>query len=66
MPRRWLRAAPAVVNISTQRLVTEQFQPSPVDQLFGDLQPFYRHRVERALGSGVIVDNAGHISPTTT
>jgi serine protease DegS len=56
-----LRAAPAVVNISTQRLVTEQFQPSPFDQLFGDLQPFYRHRVERALGSGVIVDNAGHI-----
>ena len=56
-----LRAAPAVVNISPQRLVTEQFQPSPFDQLFGDLQPFYRHRVERALGSGVIVDNAGHI-----
>jgi serine protease DegS len=56
-----LRAAPAVVNISTQRLVTEQFQPSVFDQLFGDLQPFYRHRVERALGSGVIVDSAGHI-----
>jgi serine protease DegS len=56
-----MRAAPAVVNISTQRLVTEQFQPSVFDQLFGDLQPFYRHRVERALGSGVIVDSAGHI-----
>jgi serine protease DegS len=56
-----MRAAPAVVNISTQRLVTEQFQPSVFDQMFGDLQPFYRHRVERALGSGVIVDNAGHI-----
>jgi serine protease DegS len=50
-----------VVNISTQRLVTEQFQPSVFDQLFGDLQPLYRHRVERALGSGVIVDSAGHI-----
>ncbi len=56
-----MRAAPAVVNISTQRLVTEQFQPSVFDQLFGDLQPLYRHRVERALGSGVIVDAAGHI-----
>jgi serine protease DegS len=56
-----LRAAPAVVNISTQRLVTEQFQPSAADQLFGDLQPFYRRRVESALGSGVIVDSAGHI-----
>jgi serine protease DegS len=56
-----MRAAPAVVNISTQRLVTEQFQPSVFDQLFGDLQPLYRHRVERALGSGVIVDTAGHI-----
>jgi len=56
-----MRAAPAVVNISTQRLVTEQFQPSAADQLFGDLQPFYRRRVESALGSGVIVDSAGHI-----
>ncbi len=55
------RAAPAVVNISTARLVTEQIQPSVFDQLFGDLQPFYRRRVERALGSGVIVDAAGHI-----
>jgi serine protease DegS len=56
-----MRAAPAVVNISTQRLVTEQFQPSMADQLYGDLQPFYRRRVESALGSGVIVDSAGHI-----
>jgi serine protease DegS len=55
------RAAPAVVNISTQRLVTEPFQPSLTDQLFGDLQPLYRRRVESALGSGVIVDAAGHI-----
>jgi serine protease DegS len=55
------RASPAVVNIWTQRLVTEQIQPSVFDQMFGDLQPFYRHRVERALGSGVIIDSAGHI-----
>jgi serine protease DegS len=55
------RAEPAVVNIFTRRLVTEQVQPSMFDQLFGDLQPLYRRRIERALGSGVIVDDAGHI-----
>jgi serine protease DegS len=55
------RAAPAVVNISTARLVTEQIGPSALAQLFGDLRPLYRRRVERALGSGVIVDAAGHI-----
>jgi serine protease DegS len=55
------RAAPAVVNISTARLVTEQIAPSALAQLFGDLRPLYRQRVERALGSGVIVDDSGHI-----
>jgi len=55
------RAAPAVVNISTARMVTEQITPSALSQLFGDLRPLYRRRVERALGSGVIVDSAGHI-----
>lgn len=55
------RAAPAVVNISTRRLITEQIQPSMFDQLLGDLQPFYRQRMESALGSGVIVDSAGHV-----
>src|ERR1700722_14919138 len=29
------RASPAVVNISTQRMVTEQIQPSVFDQMFG-------------------------------
>jgi serine protease DegS len=55
------RATPAVVNISTQRLVTGQSETSVFDQLFGDLQPYYRGRVERALGSGVIIDSSGHI-----
>jgi S1-C subfamily serine protease len=55
------RAAPAVVNISTRRLVTEQIQPGSFGPLFGDLQPFYRQRMESALGSGVIVDTAGHV-----
>jgi serine peptidase DegS len=55
------RAAPAVVNISTARLVTEQITPSALAQLFGDLRPLYRRQVERALGSGVLVDTSGHI-----
>jgi serine protease DegS len=55
------RAAPAVVNIYTARLVTERIAPSGWDQLFGNLLPRYRQRVERTLGSGVIVDTAGHI-----
>ncbi|MGA8705904.1 MAG: trypsin-like peptidase domain-containing protein [Steroidobacteraceae bacterium] len=54
------RAAPAVVNISTARLVVEQI-PSPLSQLFPDMRPLYRRRMEHALGSGVIVDADGHI-----
>ncbi len=55
------RAAPAVVNIYTARLVTERVAPSGWDQLFGNFLPRYRQRVERSLGSGVIVDKVGHI-----
>ena len=55
------RAAPAVVNIYTARVVTERTQTAPLDQLFGDSWPSYRQRVERSLGSGVIVDAAGTI-----
>jgi serine peptidase DegS len=55
------RAAPAVVSIYTARLVTERVQPSAIEQLFGDAWPRYRQRVQRALGSGVIVDDAGHV-----
>ncbi|HLW25183.1 MAG TPA: trypsin-like peptidase domain-containing protein [Steroidobacteraceae bacterium] len=55
------RAAPAVVNIYTARLVTERSQPAPLDQFFGDYWPSYRQRVERSLGSGVIVDAKGTI-----
>jgi serine protease DegS len=54
------RAAPAVVNISTARLIVEQIA-SPIPQMFGDIRPFYRRRMEHALGSGVIVDATGHI-----
>ncbi len=55
------RAAPAVVNIYTARVVRERQQNAPLDQLFGDYWPSYRQRVERSLGSGVIVDTKGTI-----
>jgi Do/DeqQ family serine protease len=55
------RAAPAVVNIYTARVITEQVYPSPLDELFGNVLPQYRRRIERSLGSGVIVDKSGHI-----
>jgi Do/DeqQ family serine protease len=55
------RAAPAVVNIYTARLVTERIAPSALEQMFGDFWPRYQQRIERSLGSGVIVDGDGHI-----
>jgi len=55
------RAAPAVVNIYTARVVRERNQAAPLNQLFGDYWPSYRRRVERSLGSGVIVDAMGTI-----
>jgi serine protease DegS len=55
------RAAPAVVNIYTARVVTERTQAPALNQLFGDFWPSYRQRVERSLGSGVIFDAAGTI-----
>jgi serine peptidase DegS len=54
------RAAPAVVNVYTDRLVTERMAPS-LGELFGEFMPRYRQRIERTLGSGVIVDESGHI-----
>ena len=55
------RAQPAVVNIYTARVVTERTQAPALNQLFGDFWPSYRQRVERSLGSGVIVDSTGTI-----
>ncbi len=55
------RASPAVVNIYTARVVTERRARSPLEDFFGDMGPRYRQRVERALGSGVIVDASGRI-----
>jgi serine protease DegS len=50
-----------VVNIYTARVVTERVQPNTIEQLFGEFGPRYQQRVQRALGSGVIVDDLGHI-----
>jgi serine protease DegS len=55
------RAAPAVVNIYTARLVEERIQPNPIEELFGDVRPRYQRRLEQTLGSGVIVDTQGHV-----
>ncbi|HZO21545.1 MAG TPA: trypsin-like peptidase domain-containing protein [Steroidobacteraceae bacterium] len=55
------RAAPSVVNVYTARLVTERVPPSSLGELFGGFLPRYRQRVERSLGSGVIIDDSGHI-----
>jgi Do/DeqQ family serine protease len=52
------RSAPAVVNINTERVVTERVLPPQLEQLFG---PRYRQRTERSLGSGVVLDAEGHI-----
>jgi serine protease DegS len=55
------RAAPAVVNIYTARLITERIQPNAIEELFGDARPRYRQRLEQSLGSGVIVDDKAHV-----
>lgn len=52
------RSAPAVVNIFYKRLVTEQIKPSSGAQ---GGTPELRRGIQTGLGSGVIVDSAGHI-----
>ena len=55
------RGAPAVVNISTRRIVVERQVPEGFAWLFQDLAEF-RRREESSLGSGVILDAAGHVA----
>ncbi|MBV6416478.1 MAG: Periplasmic pH-dependent serine endoprotease DegQ [Steroidobacteraceae bacterium] len=55
------RAAPAVANIYSERLVKERLPPATLGELFGDAMPRYRQRIEQTLGSGVVVDADGHI-----
>jgi serine peptidase DegS len=55
------RAGPAVVNIYTARVVDAAGRPSGGNPLLQQHLPAVRQRVEGSLGSGVIVDSAGHI-----
>ncbi|MGD9598904.1 MAG: S1C family serine protease [Steroidobacteraceae bacterium] len=55
------RAAPAVANIYSERVVKERLPPTTLAELFGDAMPRYRQRIEQTLGSGVVIDTAGHI-----
>lgn len=55
------RAAPAVVNIYTARVVSTRVPPEEYGPLFQQNLPAVRRRVESSLGSGVIIDTAGHI-----
>jgi serine protease DegS len=55
------RGAPAVVNISTRRVVIERQVPEMFAPFFPDW-PEFRRREEQSRGSGVILDTAGHIA----
>jgi serine peptidase DegS len=56
------RAGPAVVNIYTARVVdAAATRPSGANPLLRQHLPAVRQRVEGSLGSGVIVDTAGHV-----
>lgn len=55
------RAAPAVVNIYTARIVSERVLPPAFDRFFGSQSPTVRQRVQGSLGAGVIVDTRGHV-----
>jgi len=55
------RAAPAVVNISTRKVVLERQVPEQFAPWFPDW-PEFRRREESSRGSGVILDAAGHIA----
>jgi serine protease DegS len=55
-------SAPAVVNIATQGTVTERVPGITIEELIrGQRIPRYRERLQRNLGSGVIIDARGHI-----
>jgi serine protease DegS len=55
------RAGPAVVNIYTARVVSNDARSSDGNPLLRQTVPNVRKRVEGSLGSGVIVDSDGHL-----
>ena len=55
------KAAPAVVNIYTARVVSATVRPQAMRPLYEQNLPAVRRRVEASLGSGVIVDAGGYM-----
>ncbi len=55
------RTAPAVVNVFSRRLVTEQVQPRSNSESPSSVRPVLHQGVQTGLGSGVIVDRNGYI-----
>jgi Do/DeqQ family serine protease len=58
------RAAPAVVNIYSTKVITRSYNPlldDPVFQRFFGRAPVPRQRLESSLGSGVVLDRDGYI-----
>lgn len=56
-------ATPSVVNINTAKLVAQRRHPLMDNSYFGRFaqRPYQRQRIERSLGSGVIMTEQGHI-----
>lgn len=56
------QVGPAIVNISTERIVKGHFTPD-FDEFFDEFFGGYRHKIfkTKSLGSGVIVDRSGFI-----
>jgi S1-C subfamily serine protease len=53
------KAAPAVVNIATERIVEYR---DPYNEVFSQFfAPYHRRGTQRSLGSGVIVDDSGYL-----
>ncbi len=52
---------PAVVSIYAKRVSNRRERPYPVERLFSTQDSGMRDRVERSLGSGVVIDSDGHI-----
>ncbi len=52
---------PAVVSIYTKRISNRRERPYPVERLFSTQDSGMRDRVERSLGSGVVIDSDGYI-----
>ncbi|MGK2941038.1 MAG: trypsin-like peptidase domain-containing protein, partial [Immundisolibacter sp.] len=58
------RAAPAVVNIYSTKVITRGYNPlldDPLFQRFFGRAPVPRQRLESSLGSGVVLDGRGYI-----